>query len=508
MNLKNNDKNNENTCDKNDKNLIILLHKKVAFFKDIVQNTIIYVKQNNKLDILGISEISSCVDNLHDISKKINIIENKLNNDIIIKTDNLINELQIVNNDLSVIMKNYGTQNLEDLLLICFGNTKVFDNKMQEMKYELLKKYFHPISYKIINKIVDNNKKKTNKQVNFDNFCVNDTIKNLDCSDINSSYKQFHVKVYGLKLYIYNFVCKKGIIIYGIMDDVVIDFLNSKYILDKIDSINKNAPDTLAVVQDESFCQFLQSLTVKDFLMFNDNLDYYNKFVGYNTKLNSIKQKNISQNIKDFISEDTFAKRNTLIILLVNSSNYENQYLAYLLYDLLSNDTNGNIDTEEQKMLLDSFPWYIKKIFKKAMKKTIQYTNQLSNFDINKIPLEQQICLLKANDCVKEKAMMKLKEIKSKSEDSGSKARQYLDGLLKIPFSIYKREPILNLMEIIKNDFKNIYRKYDFKKMYTEIITKDKSRNNKICKFFKTKNNFYYKRWDRQKPFFGKYITK
>ena len=49
---------------------------------------------------------------------------------------------------------------------------------------------------------------------------------------------------------------------------------------------------------------------------------------------------------------------------------------------------------------------------------------------------------------LKEKAMQKLKEIKSKSEDSGSKARQYLDGLLKIPFNVYRREPILNLMDI------------------------------------------------------------
>ena len=33
---------------------------------------------------------------------------------------------------------------------------------------------------------------------------------------------------------------------------------------------------------------------------------------------------------------------------------------------------------------------------------------------------------------VKEKAMTKLKEVKAKSEDSGSKAKQYLDGLLKL----------------------------------------------------------------------------
>ena len=33
----------------------------------------------------------------------------------------------------------------------------------------------------------------------------------------------------------------------------------------------------------------------------------------------------------------------------------------------------------------------IKQYFKEAMKKTVKYTNDLSNFDIQKIPLEQQI---------------------------------------------------------------------------------------------------------------------
>ena len=138
---------------------------------------------------------------------------------------------------------------------------------------------------------------------------------------------------------------------------------------------------------------------------------------------NTIHQKQISQVVKDFITDDMYNKRNTIISLLIKSKNYENQYLAYLLYDLLSNDSNGNVDTQEQMMLFDSFPWSLKQCFKQAMKKTIQYTNELSNFDINKIPLEQQICLLKATDNVKEKAMMKLKEVKAKSEDSGSKAR-------------------------------------------------------------------------------------
>ena len=90
------------------------------------------------------------------------------------------------------------------------------------------------------------------------------------------------------------------------------------------------------------------------------------------------------------------------------------------------------------------------------MKTTAQYTSRLSNFDINKIPLEQQICLMKVPDLVKEKAMMRLKELKTKTEDSGSKARQYLDGLLKIPFGVYRREKCLMIMDEIKDDFAKI----------------------------------------------------
>ena len=142
--------------------------------------------------------------------------------------------------------------------------------------------------------------------------------------------------------------------------------------------------------------------------------------------------------------------------MLLKADENEFQYLSYLLYDLLSNDNNGSIDTQEQTLLLDSLPWNVKKYFKDAMQKTIQYTNNLSNIDSSKIPLEQQICLLKASDAVKEKAMVKLKEIKAKSEDSGSKARQFLEALLRIPFGIYKEDEILTIMNSSRNIFDDL----------------------------------------------------
>jgi uncharacterized protein YbcI len=208
----------------------------------------------------------------------------------------------------------------------------------------------------------------------------------------------------------------------------------------------------------ENWEQYISSLTLKELLVYN-NSEIYTKFQGTINQLCLIKQKTISQVVKEFLNNELYGQRTTLIQLLIKSNENEFQYLAYLLYDLLSNENNGNVDTLEQTLLYDSLPWNIKKYFRNAMKQTIQYTNDLYNFDNNKIPLEQQICLLKANDNVKEKAVLKLKEIKAKSEDSGTKARQYLAGLLKIPFAIIKEEYILTLVNDIQSLFSSIISK-------------------------------------------------
>lgn len=454
----------ENTIQTSDIGSIV--EKKTVFFKDVVQKTILYIQKNKMLDILGISDLNCCIDRLTELNKKIKeLSEIKIHSN---DTDNIITILQNINNELSCLFKNYGTENFQDFMTVCFGNNiKITYTSSDCQKLELINKYFHPISYKIVNK------KDLTKTKKMDDDSINDDTKSMDCFDILNIYKQFYMKVNGMKLYIYNNIQKKGLIIYGIVDDIMLDFLDNKYILEKQKQIYDNLPNE-SDFQGPLFNKFIKSLTLKDFFICNSYTDIYGKFAGYISKINSIKQKTISQNVKDFISDDMFSKRCTLLYLLINTDNYENQYLSYLLYDLLSNDANGNIDTQEQTILFDSFPWEIKQCFKNAMKKTIQYTNELSNFDINKIPLEQQICLLKASDTVKEKAMSKLKEVKAKSEDSGSKARQYLDGLLKIPFNIYRKEQALTLMDTIRQQFCDIYKKYNIEKNIPEILFKEK----------------------------------
>ena len=462
-----------------------LVTKKIDFFYDVIQKTIIHVQKNKLLDILGITDINLCLEKLNEINEKIKILSQKLNNS---KTENLVAELQLINNELSIILKSYGTQNLEDLLTICFGsNHKLTTDPLLENKLDLLKKYFHPTSYKVVNKKDEYKKEENKNKKNTNNCDFDDNLNNITCLDISNTTKQFHFKVYGLKLFVTNTHLKKSLVINGIVDDIVINYLNNKYIdlrnKEQIEIIDKKFTETEN--SKKKYEDFLKTLTLKDYFITNTGLDIYNKFIGINCQINTITQKQISIVVKEFVADDLYIKRNTLLNLLIYEDNRENQYLAYLLYDLLSNDTNGNIDTHEQTILYDSFPWLIKQHFKNAMKKTIQYTNELNNFDINKIPLEQQICLLKTSDTVKEKAMMKLKEVKAKSEDTGTKARQYLDGLLKIPFGIYKKEPILHIVKSMKEHFLDMIIKYKLNDFCSNFQLKNSYTNIEIYNYIK-----------------------
>ena len=66
--------------------------------------------------------------------------------------------------------------------------------------------------------------------------------------------------------------------------------------------------------------------------------------------------------------------------------------------------------------------------------------------------------------------MEKYKEILNKGGESSSKSQQYLDGLLRIPFEIYKKEYIIKFLEDYRdtifnfnNDFKNSIEYYSSK---------------------------------------------
>lgn len=464
--------------DKKDEALYIMFEEKIISLQEIVKKTILSSCRYKLMNVLGANELNICGQSLETIFTTLQSMVISIQKREKLDENTYIQKLQDITNDLSTIFKLYGTETIQDLIQICFGSefiSKNFTNNKYSNKFKVMNKYVHPIGYKIlswkVDPITDDVKEsilKKNKIV--ENFAIVESSDNLDCFDLSRTSKSFQTKVYGIKFSIQNKEQRKTIIVCGMVDDIMLECLNDPYIETIVKSISDDKPKD-PEFNTNAFERFKQSLTLKDILIYS-NQELYNRFIGYITQINIIKQKTISQVTKDFMSSDLYSQRSTLIQLLLKSNEHEFQYLAYLLYDLLSNDINGSIDTTDQTLLFDSFSWNIKKYFREAMKQTIHYTNSLSNFDNNKIPLEQQICLMKASDSIKEKAMLKLKEVKSKTEDSGSKARQYLEGLLKIPFGIYKNEPILSVMGESVTIFNNLIHKirrsefYDIAKLF------------------------------------------
>ena len=163
-----------------------LFDKKCLFFQAIIQKTILHVQNNKILDIVLIREVNQCIEMLGALSKKIKDLMNSKNN---ITNENLIDTLQEINNNLSGIFKVYGTESLEDMLNVCIG-VKNTISKNNTPFFDLIKSYFHPISYSILS----NSK----------------TSPEIKCYEISQESKSFHMKVYGIKIVIYDSSIKKS----------------------------------------------------------------------------------------------------------------------------------------------------------------------------------------------------------------------------------------------------------------------------------------------------------
>ena len=462
-----------------DDEIFDVIFQKIIFYEDVIKKTFLSLNEYKKLSIIGSNEINFSINELNVIMDELRMIECHVK-DKTMEVEHLVNDLQILNNKLSNIIKLYGTNSLEHLITICFGNDyfeKHIKTETEKSKYELLVNYAHPINYKVIQTNDPDNKEENKNPILEDIFTATHK-PNLFCYLNRNTNDNYNLKLYSLKLVVKSSDSKNNVIITCVVEPMMVEYLlSNQYLYDIYYGVKDNLPKD-GDLDLRLFNVFYKSLSLQDFLI-NTEQDIFEIYRGFLNAIKIIKNRPLSKIISEFIKSDLIGKRKTLIQLLLDNDDTEFQYLAYLLYDSISSDDKNKPDTVEQNLLFDSLPWNIKINFKSAMKETIEYTHNLLNNDtINKVPLEQRICLLKVSDSVKEKAMMKLKEVKSKSDDSTSKARQWLEGLLKIPFSIYRNEPVFDRVKdnIIK--FKNFIKSNS--KLCSELKIDLKDRYNNI----------------------------
>jgi ATP-dependent Lon protease len=407
-------------------------------FKNIIQQTMISANHYKSLNIISSSNLSICNDCLELLFKKLKTIDYKN-----ISAENFnykLEILQTINNDLSSVFKKYGTHTLTDFMEICLDKNYIESNVPQQQQQQdhvnLLLKFFQPINYKSIlwSNIPDDI---NNESPLMEDFVLAKNSTNFQCFSVYNS-DIFKLECCGIKLVIHNKSKKRTLIVNGFINEISPLCIDNLFIDEKIGELyssNIEGMDTNSVER------YVMSLSLKD-LLINTSMELMINLNKMTDSIKVYKSRSLMSIVKQFNKSSIMEKRRIIIELLIFKHECDFEYIAYLLYDMLTTDSNNNIDSRDQSLIYDSLPINFKKYFKEAMNNTLAYTEELYNFS-NNVPLEQQICLMKVSDSVKEKAMVKLKEIKSKSDDSGSKARQYLEGLLRIPFNQYIKEEIM-----------------------------------------------------------------
>ena len=439
-------------------------------FTEIIQRTYIYVSDNKRKKIIRGNDLKLCVSDLRTVRKNGMDIITDIHNIQGSDYDSIISDIQSMNTSLSNIIKKWGTENFIDFLYVCFGKD-YRSSILSEVDSDLtvfLEKQFHPLRYEIHRLDISSNSKACPSVDDlggeYSTGEILDKGNTFDCFDISMSGADglLSVQVYGTVVYIKNPKKGIGMFVTGMMDDMDIELVNSAYINARYMQCYKSVPTEL---DNQGFINFLQCMTMKDWVIRKSSSTLYNAYNGGIANMKMFKRQSLIAMSNDFFVRPMIAKRDILLFLLLTAyeEGSDNRYLAYFLYDLMTTTDsstggeNANImETIEQTELVNSFTWKMHELFNRAIVETVTYAKKVNKLDTSKINLEQQICLMRTPDSVKEKALVKLREIKSKTDDNGTKARQYLDGLLKIPFGIIRRELVMNTSPKIKSMFSEL----------------------------------------------------
>ena len=121
-------------------------------------------------------------------------------------------------------------------------------------------------------------------------------------------------------------------------------------------------------------------------------------------ELQELKNKTISSLVKEFLGKDISKQRDILTLFLLMKDDIDTQYLAYLMYDMISNESYLLKPQPLAEQVYNSLHWSVQKLFKVAIKKVNNDISNLLNFNEEDISYEKRIMLMKTSENVKSKA--------------------------------------------------------------------------------------------------------
>jgi hypothetical protein len=219
---------------------------------------------------------------------------------------------------------------------------------------------------------------------------------------------------------------------------------------------------------DNSFTnKYLEQISLKNFVLSSPkNITEIIKIA----KEKSISYKTMSLNriLSTFMNKNFDKQREMITILIL--SEYKLAGVATVIYDILTK----KISKDKGKQLYLSLHTSVQKLFDSALDEFKEENNKLQNISDEDVPFDKRIQLSKANENAKLKAMEKFKSISSGGlfgSSGDNKAQQWLNGFLKIPFGIYKQNPIITFIDNFSVDIKNFIKtlKVNNKEIYSDL---------------------------------------
>ena len=162
------------------------------------------------------------------------------------------------------------TRKLFDLLNICYGTSYITELKNSQDKIyldhlDLIKRYVHPINYKVIQWKKEPNHANTNNKIIknkiIEDFMIVEMSKTLDCFDLCRTTNNFYSKTYGIKVVFQN-IEKNTMIVNCIVDDIILGCTDNKFIKYKINNCIESKPNDFDF-NNPVFTTFINHLNLK-----------------------------------------------------------------------------------------------------------------------------------------------------------------------------------------------------------------------------------------------------
>jgi len=379
-----------------------IIKTKMVKIQVIIQRILQTLNTHRGMNIISNSDLIVCTTTLIESFDKSSHILFQLENTnyAVDKMNQFIDQLQNIVDKMSIIMCGYGAASIEDIFFISFGSDLEAQSEgdLSKEKRALILKCVKPIGYKTFHWKQSKTKPKYSADHSSPictNKIVEDTVQielanQYECFDIDFTGKSNYVKIHGIRVVVHNEKTQKTLVIQGLVDDIPIECISNNY----VNFRRQEIIDTLKATdnygdkpQVDLVNRLLEAMTVKDALI-NGNDDYCKKIFAILTDVSFVKVNKLTSTIRRFVDMDIYSQRSMIMNLLIYNQEDDVQYITYLLYDLISakNATGNAIDSFEQQMIYDSFPWKLKLYFKETMKHTIKYTkDMMSKYDINRV---------------------------------------------------------------------------------------------------------------------------